>query len=66
MYAFFRTNGARIPAKPSVAASDTILKFDADVEAFEIEQACDPESALRSFPESNDAVSKFLLARCKR
>jgi len=47
-------------------ASDTVQRFDPEVEAFELEQACDPQSALRSFPESNGVVSTYLLARCKR
>jgi hypothetical protein len=29
-----------------------------DVEAFELEQVCDPQSALRSFPEANGVVSQ--------
>jgi hypothetical protein len=66
VYAFFKAHGARRPANRSVAASDTIDSFDPNVEAFELTQACDPQSELRSFPESNGGVSRYLLARCKR
>lgn len=66
VYAYFKAHGARMPASAATAASDTIQAFDPDVEAFELEQACDPQSALRSFPEANGVVSKYLLVRCKR
>lgn len=66
VYAYFKAHGARMPAPGATAASDTIQTFDADVEAFELEQACDPQSALRSFAEANGVVSQYLLDRCKR
>jgi hypothetical protein len=66
VYAFFKVHGAQIPAAKAVEPEDKIQRFDPDIEAFELAQACDPESPQRSFPESNGAVSRFLLARCKR
>lgn len=66
VYAFFKEHGARVPSSPSTPASETIQSFDPEVEAFELEQACDPQSALRSDPESNGVVSPGLLVRCKR
>jgi hypothetical protein len=66
VYAFFKAHGARRPANRSADASDTIQSFDPEEEEFELEQACDPQSELRSFPESNGVVSRYLLARCKR
>ena len=65
VYAYFKAHGARMPASAATAASDTILAFDPDVEAFELEQACDPGSALRSSPDANGMVSKYLLVQCK-
>jgi len=65
VYAFFKAHGAKVPSNPSVPVGEAIQRFDPDVEAFEIEQACDPQSALRSFPESNGVVSAYLLAHCK-
>lgn len=65
VYAYFKAHGARMPAS-AATASDSIQAFDPDVEAFELEQACDPQSALRSFPEANGVVSQYLLARCTR
>jgi hypothetical protein len=66
VYAYFKAHGARMPAPAATAASDTIQTFDPDVEAFELEQACDPQSALRSFAEANGVVSPYLLDRCAR
>jgi len=66
VYAYFKAHGARMPASAATAASDTIQAFDPDVEAFELEQACDPQSALRLFAEANGGVSQYLLDRCAR
>jgi hypothetical protein len=65
VYAFFKQHGAYSPSPNGAKAEDRILAFDPDVEAFELEEACDPDSPQRSFPESNDPVSPYLLARCR-
>ncbi len=65
VYAHFKVHGARIPSKETAAAGDTIQSFDPEVEEYELEQACDSQSMLRSFPESNGIVSRYLLAGCK-
>jgi hypothetical protein len=66
VYAFFKQHGAYSPSTKDTKAQGTTLTFDPDVEAFELEQACDPDSPQRSFPESNDPVSPYLLKQCKR
>jgi len=66
VYVYFKAHGARMPASAATAASDTIQAFDPDVEAFELEQACDPQSAFRLFAEANGGVSQYLLDRCAR
>lgn len=66
VYAFFKAHGARMPAAKNTAAEDTLLRFDADIESFETAQACNPDSPQRSSPELYGAVSRYLLARCKR
>jgi hypothetical protein len=65
VYGFFKAHGAWVPAPTTVAPADRILHFDPQVEAFELEQACNPASPQRSFPENNGPVSRYLLARCK-
>lgn len=66
VYAFFKQHGARTPSAKTAAPDDTLYRFDPDIEAFEIEQACDPDSPQRSAPDLCGAVSRHLLARCKR
>jgi len=60
VYAFFKAHGARLPAEKNAAPEDTVLRFDSDIEAFEMRQACDPDSPWYG------AVSRHLLALCKR
>lgn len=66
VYAFFKKHGAYVPSARATKAEDRILRFDPDIEVFELEQACNPDSPQRSFPESNDPVSPYLLNQCKR
>jgi len=66
VYAFFKAHGARQPAAKNTAPADTVLRFDADIEAYEVRQACRPDSPQRSDPGLYGAVSHHLLARCKR
>lgn len=66
VYAFFKAHGARIPSAKKTAPEDTILRFDLEIEAFELAQACNPDSPQRSSPEFYGAPSRYLLARCKR
>jgi hypothetical protein len=66
VYAFFKKHGAYVPSARATKAEDRILRFDPDIEAFEREQACNPDSPQRSFPESNDPASPYLLNQCKR
>jgi hypothetical protein len=65
VYAFFKLKGARRPAKKASDPDDTIEQFDPDVEAFELEQACNPKSTLRGISEYSVGLSRHLLARCK-
>lgn len=66
IYAFFKAHGARLPAASTAAPADTILRFDAEVDAYERAQACNPDSPQRSAPDLYGAVSRHLIARCKR
>lgn len=66
VYAFFKTHGARLPAAKTAAQEDTVDRFDEEIEQSELEQACNPDSPQRSSPELYGAVSRHLLARCKR
>jgi len=66
VYAFFKTHGAHLPAAKNAVPEDTVLRFDADIEAYEIRQACNADSPQRSAPDVYGAVSRYLLARCKR
>lgn len=65
VYAFFKAHGAQFPAKKKAGQSSRTLGFDPDIEAYEIEQACDPQSAQRSGLASAAPLSRYLTARCK-
>ena len=66
VYAFFKTHGARIPSAKDAVPEDALDRFDHEIEEDEIAQACNPDSPQRSSPELYGAVSRYLLARCKR
>lgn len=66
VYAFFKQHGARTPAPKTAAPEDTLYRFDPEIDAFEIEQACNPDSLQRSAPDLYGAVSPHLPARCER
>ncbi|NIA54499.1 hypothetical protein HAV22_12725 [Massilia sp. TW-1] len=57
VYAFFKAHGAWTPSGKMGTAKDTIQRFDPQVEAVELEQACD---------RGGEGLSPYLLKRCKR
>jgi hypothetical protein len=57
VYAFFKAHGAWSPARKTNSPEDQIQRFDPQVEAVELEQACD---------QGGDGVSPYLLKQCKR
>jgi hypothetical protein len=61
IYAFFKAHGAQQPSDKT--ASDELQKFDPDVEAYELAEAC---SADKSPQTPSGLVSPHLLAHCKR
>ena len=60
-YDYFKAHGARMADTAREKPEDTVTAFDPEVEAYEVEQAC--ESAPASVGEG---PSPHLLARCKR
>lgn len=56
VYAFFKQHGAQTPAPKTAAPEDTLYHFDPEIEAFEMEQACDPDSPQWSAPHLYGAV----------
>lgn len=66
VYAFFKAKGANNLASGPVNEKNSLTKFDPAEEAFELKEACNPNSAVRTAPELYGAVSSHLLARCRR
>ena len=65
-YAYFKAQGARIPmTKPQEPGSD-ILRFDPQVEAFEIRHACERRGTEWAYGDKLNPISPHLRARCKR
>lgn len=66
VYAYFKSNGASSTTISGKVGDDGIDRFDPAIEAFELQQACNPDSPQRTFPENSAPVSPYLLARCNR
>lgn len=66
VYAYFKSNGASSTTTSGKVGQAGIERFDPTIEKFELQQACNPDSLQRNFPENNAPVSPHLLARCKR
>ena len=64
-YGYFKAQGARIPMTKPAEQGNDILRFDPEVEAYEISQACDRHSTQWAYGEAGKSISKYLLARCE-
>jgi hypothetical protein len=66
VYAYFKTQGARLPVAKGTAPQDSLLRFDAEIEAAEMMQACGADRAQGAPADGGTFLSPHLLARCKR
>jgi hypothetical protein len=58
VYAYFKAHGAYRPAQKTAGPDDRKVAFDPEVEAYELEQACEPDN-------TPEGWSRHLLAHCK-
>ena len=65
-YGYFKAQGARVPMTKPAQPGDAILRFDPEVEAYEVSQACDRQSTQWAYGDKLNPISPHLLARCKR
>jgi hypothetical protein len=63
VYEYFKACGAYEPGSKS-DKDRAEARFDPDIEALEIKEACNPDSAWRMSPNRYGAVSPTLLSRC--